>query len=282
MTKLSELARTYLEHLDAINAGWRALNADLPMILRAAGDQLTAQGEPVATTGASIERTWPADTAGLSFTLRLHWDAGEPLRPWLTLNESGGHDEVPEPLRHLLDAALLGSWRAALPTIDTTALFEDPVATLLEAWSEGVRAVEAANRSADLARRLEAYALLTAVSNRLGGESEALGALNAQLARRPGDVLAGDGWPAYVQVDWVHDEVQYAWDLVYAPKGPRLWLVLYDGRNLQRELPLATPVRYQDRFPILGDFTAHLDETDTEAAAATLVTQWIDTISKLS
>jgi hypothetical protein len=282
MSKLSELARTYLEHLDAINAGWAALNADIPLILQAVTDQLSAEGQPVSCPGGvSIERAWPASTAGLSFRLRLLWSPGDPLRPRLTLNETVGHDEIPEPLKHLLDRALLASWRGALPSIDLASLQADPLPTLLEAWSRGVQAVEAARDSAELETRLRGYALLTAVSNRVGGESDALVALQAQLARRPGDVLADEGWPAYVQVDWVHNEMQYAWDLVYVPTGPRLWLVLYDGRNLRRELPLATAVRYQDRFPILGDFTSMLDEPNQETAANTIVSGWISLIERL-
>ena len=282
MTKLSPLTRTYLDHLDAINAGWNALNADIPLVLRAVADHLAGQGEPVHLGTGGIERRWAAPTAGLPFTLRLMWSPADPLRPALTLNETAGHNEVPEPLRHLLDEALLAQWRADLPAVATDALLEDPVQTLLSAWGQGTAAVEQARASQDLAERLAGYALLTAVSNRLGGCSEDLAARSGQLARRPGDVLAEPGWPAYVQVDWIQGGLQYAWDLVYVPQEQRLWLVLYDGRNLGVDLPLATPVRYQDRFPVLADFSHLLGTADPAGSAQEITAAWLARMSELS
>jgi len=282
MTKLSQLARTYLDHLDAINAGWSALNADLPLVLRAVADVLSGQGEPVHLGATSIERQWAAPTSGLPFTLRLTWSPADPLGPTMTLNETGGHTEVPEPLRHLIDEDLLSSWRAALPCIDTHALLDDPVEVLLASWHQATAAVEQARQSTALADRASGYALLTAVSNRLGGHKDALTSQNAQLARRPGDVLADAGWPAYVQVDWLFQGLQYAWDLVYVPADSHLWLVLYDGRNLGRQLPLATPVRYLDRFPILADFSQHLGAEDPQMAADQIVTAWMVLIGELA
>lgn len=281
MPKLSDLARSYLEHFDAIDAGWRALNADLPQVMQAVTDTLSSRGEAVSGGATWIERTWSADATGMPFTLRFHWGAGDPLRPHFTLCELGGRDEVPEPLRHLIDADLLASWRGALPAVTLAQLVEDPVASVVGFWDQAVAAVDAARHSQTLADRMDAYALLTAVSNRLGSEQPRLAGLNAQLNRRPGDITGEPGWPLHVQVDWLHQEHQYAWNLVYVPTGPRLWLVLYDGRNLRRELPLATPVRYQDRFPILGDFSAHLG-TEPMGAAEAIVTRWLELIPAMT
>ncbi len=274
MPKLSDLAKSYLEHFDAIDAGWRALNADLPLVVAAARDQLAARGEPVAGGATWIERTWPSDATGMPFTLRFHWGAGDPHKVYFTLNELNGRDEVPEPLRHLIDPVLLASWRGTLPPVAFALLVADPVPGILAAWDLAIAAVETARKSDALRERMDAFALLTAVSNALGSASDRLAAQRAQLNRRPGDVAGEPGWPAHVQIDWLHQEHQYAWSLVYVPEGPRLWLVLYDGRNLRRELPLATPVRYQDRFPILGDFTSQLDAPPMEAAGE-IVAKWL-------
>lgn len=279
MPKLSDLARAYLEHYDSIDAGWRALNADLPGVIRAASDTLAARGEPVSGGATWIERTWPADATGMPFTLRFHWGAGDPRRAYFTLNELGGRDEVPEPLRHLFGVDILATWRAGLPEVAFEQLVDEPVPTIVSAWDDALGAVEEARSSEALRTRMDAFALLTAVSNHLGGQDR-LAACRAQLNRRPGDVAGEPGWPAHVQLDWLHQEHQYAWNLVYDPQGPRLWLVLYDGRNLRRELPLATPVRYQDRFPILGDFTALLD-ADPMDAADEIVTRWMTLLEAL-
>jgi hypothetical protein len=281
MPKLSDLAKSYLEHFDAIDAGWRALNADLPQVMAAARDQLAARGEPVSGGATWIERTWPSDATGLPFTLRFHWGAGDPLKTFFTLNQLNGRDEVPEPLRHLIDAGLLASWRGELPSVEFATLVESPVAGIVAAWDLAIGTVEAARASEELASRMAAFALLTAISNAMGAATDRLAAHRAQLNRRPGDVAGEPGWPAHVQVDWLHQEHQYAWNLVYVPEGPRLWLVLYDGRNLRRELPLATPVRYQDRFPILADFSLHLAEDPLEAAAV-IADRWLQLVETVA
>jgi hypothetical protein len=265
MSELSPLARAYLENLEVIEAGWAALRADMPRALEALAARRRRLGEQVVAHPEHLERSWPEVGAGLqqgvALTLRLWWSSRQPLRPWLTLNQSPQQTrEVPGAMRHIFPEPLWALWSAQLGEPDAEALLRDPEAELERLWHQGCQAVGALARGPALRERLTGFALLSEVSSQLHAHSQELARHSATPAQRPGEVAAEEGWPAYVQVDWVAASSPQAWELVYTPQeeGGALWLVLYDGVSLGLPLPVAVPDRYQGRFPVMADWSQEL------------------------
>lgn len=268
MSELSPLALAYLENLEVIEAGWSALQADMPRALEALAIRRRRLGEPVVAHPEHLERSWPEVGAplqeGLALTLRLWWSSRSPLRPWMTLNQSPQNTrEVPGAMRHLFPEALWELWSAPLGQVDAQALLADPEAELERLWHHGCHHLGALARGRALRERLTAFALLSQISSQLHHHAQALGACAATPAQRPGEVAGEEGWPAYVQVDWAAAGSPQAWELVYAPQEAELepgalWLVLYDGVSLGLPLPVDIPERYQGRYPVLADWSGEL------------------------
>lgn len=254
---LSNLARTYLEHYDAISAGWSALLADIPRILSAVATRLRQEGQNVVLVGDSLERTWSdmgdPIQVGFAATLRLKWSVSDPLRPVLTLNQDAkGHSEVPRAMREIFDKDLLASWRASLEQVEGTEWLENAAEALYLAWIRAAARVEEIRRSAGTQDRMAAFVLLSEVSSLLHHHKTSLAAMRAEVAQRAGEVGTEPGWPAYVQINWNLGEAYLYWTLTWsAPE--RLELVLFGGRTLQVPLSKETPRLFLAQHPIVAD-----------------------------
>jgi hypothetical protein len=266
--RFSALARVYLDHHEAIQAGWSALLADMPALLEGVARELRRRhGQPVVQYADQLERVWPDLTPGLSvgvpLVLRLRWSAASPLHPVLTLNLGPDEkNEVPSQARFVLDDPFWAPWRGQLPEIEVGALLEHPGQALLDAWLKACEAVERLRRSSHARRRSAALVVLAEVSHLLWARREELAELGASLPKAAGSLSAEEGWPAYVQLDWVAGDRPQAWTLTWGQgeeDGPdALWLVLYDGRGV--EVPRATPEPYLGSFPSVGSFGDWLEE----------------------
>ncbi len=306
-TQLSELARAYLAHYEAIEAGWLALSADIPQILENAAEILRREhGESVVFTGEHLQQTWSgpglATHSGFALTLRFFWSAGAPLQPRFTLNQdASGHSEVPRSMAHLFEAEFWAHWRAGLPVVPLDLLGNHPEKAIVEAWAKASAWIAVFQRSEAVCARLIGFNLLVHCSNLLASKADRLLELGASLGHRPTEVRGEDGWPLYVQLDWHSPRGPQCWTLTYAPMGTgdvyraeeeRLWLVLYDGRNLGISLPLAIAELWRG-FPVLQDFSAVLQGliqegkgampalASLEKGATQVVEVWIERLREL-
>ncbi len=297
---LGPLATAYLTHLETIEAGWAALQADMPNLLDAMAQTLRREGQAVVAHHDHLTRTWmnadAALQANLVLTLRLIWSPAQALQPRLSLCEvPGAHREVPVSMRGLFPETLWDMWSAGLPNIQAEALRQDPGTELLRVWRLACAHVDALIENSQLRDRLTLFALLTEVSTRLSVAQPTLDTLHAAASQHPGEVATEEGWPLYVQADWRVGDNYQSWSLTLLPRRPdqedgdKLLLVLYDGYSLKMDLPNVRPERYLGQFPTMDDFSPllapllgiqdPLERAEAiKQAAAEIVKRWVDII----
>lgn len=306
--QLSEISLAYLEYYDEILQGQKALGADIATVLDTVFDQLPDKTDfPAnAVNEFRLKRTWPlpwlSSDAGL--VLRFFWPVEAPRKPRFTYELTGG--SAAAQLSGLLSAS--GTWGdRTVPSIEWDELIKDPVPAIVEAWKKACTSTEELTEFFAGARPSHALALMREVARQLhdGPQTERLAGLGVAVDTDPGrvDGTGKGSWAAYVQTrpDWDGLPSRTMINLVYetpsaaeGERGGRLLLVVYSGKetgwfDLRPELAKGS---YAGRCPIIGDFTAALDELvasgpvgeDAELVAAkseAIVEQWSESTRQL-
>jgi hypothetical protein len=221
MSTLSELSRTYMEFVEDIRAGERALADDVSRMLAH-----IAQGRADGTiaTASALERAVEAG-AGSTFTLRLLWDtaSGWPNLSLHVAAEAG-----------LFDPAILRGCMLGQP--DRGALLTDPVAELSRVWDEGLARQEAWLGAPEVQTRVGALSVLKQLSARLRATLKPKPAGFTQAEAKVSGSVPNFNFPAYVE--WYDQDgrsgKRISWELLYhyedRPNRPAgLQLVCFNG-----------------------------------------------------
>lgn len=150
MSTLSELSRTYLEFIEDIHAGERALGDDIGRLLAEVG----AGRDKTVISATSLEQRWE-EMGGAVFTLRLSWDirAG-----WPRLDIEAKADS------NLFDTVFLRGCGLSQPI--HSALLADAMAEVSRVWEAGVATVENWLKEEETRLRLVALGVLRDISKR--------------------------------------------------------------------------------------------------------------------
>lgn len=265
MSSLADLSKTYLEFIDDIRAGERALADDISRTLAACAE---AVGEGTKATATTMERIWTPARAGGTVRLHLAWQAHDGW-PVLRFESDGGAGLITTSLMKQVE----------LPAPDRTALTHDPVSELTRCWNAANSSIGEWLGNTDVATRFVAVSVLTEVSRRLRDALRPAPASFNQAAGKVGGTEGNTHWPAYVQ--WNDRDAasgkSLGWVLVYHPNasGNRpagLQLVYYNGAGV---LPLVgiTDAPIYVNHPILSTWTDRL-------AAAVDETESVDTVAE--
>ncbi len=253
---LTDLSRTYLEHLDAIVAGRLAVEADIARVIKAVRQELAkTDGEftPEQTdaglvltvvSGNDDEFRWYSLT--LKWTIESGWpELGFELK-----------DLPPQLFEHYFS-------RIELPTFDRRQLLSNPVETCLRAWRSARALLDPATESAEFDLRHSGVMLLRTISR---GLVPKLKKLPDTVEVTSAGATSSDGdrvFPAYVEWSVRVGEDEYEWCLTFDPvfgKGGTPWLALVvcEGHTWLKSVGGATQPEEYHGDPVVADFTPQL------------------------
>lgn len=222
MSTLSELSRTYLQYIDDIRAGERALAEDISRILDAVGQ---ARKETATVVASALEWRRPL-LEGSDLFLRLAWEARE---GWPRLGlEARGENQA------LLDPGFLKT--CALPALDLDALKDNPEEELGRVWDESLDIIGDWLCGEEAVRRVAALRALREVSRAVQKKLHPKPETFTQREGRISGKASNTHFPAYVE--WCDQRPGWGrrvyWEVVYQPehradRPAGLHLVCFNG-----------------------------------------------------
>lgn len=256
---LSPLAKVFLEHFEEIMAGYDALRADIPVVLRA----VSRHAPEAVLQDFGLERVWTRSESA-KLVLRLRWNRDCPW-PALTINDDEAADSHKH-AKYVFDRAFLDSQQ--LPSVDPAALLQDATAECVRLWQQASEQCERLFESEGWRMREGGMRLVPKVGASLARRliDAGLPPAQANAARK---LVASPTWPLYPgwQDQRASDGQNFYWYITFNPAyghmhretAPFLGLVAYPTKATRG--PLAelkdVPWEYQG-CPVLVDATAQL------------------------
>ncbi len=259
---LSPLAKLYLEHLPHIMAGYDALGADIPAVLRAVAAR-PGDGDAEADD-KRIKRVW--ESGGMKLVLRLRWDKDLPVAE-LTL--SGRSEDQPDYAKFVFNREFFDS--QVPQSVVPRNLYENAYAECCRVWDLGVAKCEEVVTSRDWATRVAGVELMPEIAEELAKRLIDEG-LSTRQANAVLKLRANKYWPIHGL--WVDvrpsdgKEVQWCvtFDPAYSCEGRSeaafLGLVAYPGKLTGTQLATVAACTWQYRgCAVLVDASALLQGT---------------------